>query len=90
MKETRMPPAYSANLVANSGNTIYGVSVIEYGIPSVICGYDPSKGCSVSELRTNISTSNMSWCMGIKGEMSGTVCVTFTWDMYIYIYMSSL
>ena len=28
MKETRMPPALSANLVANSGNTIYGVSVI--------------------------------------------------------------
>ena len=28
MKETRMPPAESANLVANSGNTIYGVSVI--------------------------------------------------------------
>ena len=27
------------------------------------------------------------WCMGIKGEMSGTVCVTFTWDMYIYIYI---
>ena len=30
-------------------------------------------------------TSNGSWCMGIKGEMSGTVCVTFTWDMYIYM-----
>ena len=28
MKETRMPPALSANLVANSGNTIPGVSVI--------------------------------------------------------------
>ena len=28
MKETRMPPVYSANLVANSGNTIYNVSVI--------------------------------------------------------------
>ena len=28
--------------------------------------------------------SNGSWCMGIKGEMSGTVCVTFTWYMYIY------
>ena len=28
--------------------------------------------------------SNGSWCMCIKGEMSGTVCVTFTWDMYIY------
>ena len=22
--------------------------------------------------------------MGIKGEMSGTVCVPFTWYMYIY------
>ena len=32
-------------------------------------------------------TSNGSWCMGIKGEMSGTVCVTFTWDVYIYIYI---
>ena len=29
MKETRMPPASAANLVANSGNTIYGVSVID-------------------------------------------------------------
>ena len=29
MKETRMPPAQSANLAANSGNTIYGVGVIE-------------------------------------------------------------
>ena len=28
--------------------------------------------------------------MGIKGEMSGTVCVTFTWDMYIYIYIYEL
>ena len=32
----------------------------------------------------NYWTSNGSWCMGIKGEMSGTVCVTFTWYMYIY------
>ena len=28
MKETRVPPAYAANLVANSGNTIYGVEII--------------------------------------------------------------
>ena len=28
MKETRMPPVQSANLVANNGSTIYGVSVI--------------------------------------------------------------
>ena len=32
-------------------------------------------------------TGNRSWCMGIKGEMSGMVCVKFTWDMYIYIYI---
>ena len=32
-----------------------------------------------------IPTSNGSWCMGIKGEMSGTVCLTFTWDMYTYM-----
>ena len=24
-------------------------------------------------------TSNGLWCMGIKGEMSGTVCVAFIW-----------
>ena len=29
MKETRMPPALAVNRVANSGNTIYGVGVIE-------------------------------------------------------------
>ena len=34
-----------------------------------------------------LTTSNGSWCMGIKGEMSGTVCVTFTWHMYIYIWV---
>ena len=33
-------------------------------------------------------TSNGSWCMGIKGEMSGTVCVTFTWYMYIWVVYS--
>ena len=29
MKDTRMPPAKAANLVANSGKTIYGVGVID-------------------------------------------------------------
>ena len=37
-----------------------------------------------TSFRRNNDTSNGSWCMGIKGEMSGTVCVTFTWYMYIY------
>ena len=45
-------------------------------------------GRSAAETMTNCAqcarTSNGSWCMGIKGEMSGTVCVTFTWYMYIY------
>ena len=40
-------------------------------------------------MRYKVVTSNRSWCMGIKGEMSGTVCVTFTWDMYIYIWVVS-
>ena len=38
----------------------------------------------VTEWCWKYMTSNGSWCMGIKGEMSGTVCVTFTWYMYIY------
>ena len=41
-------------------------------------------------LREIRDTSNGSWCIGIKGEMSGTVCVTFTWDIYIYIYIYEL
>ena len=28
MKKTCMPPVHAANLVANSGNTLYGVQVI--------------------------------------------------------------
>ena len=29
MKVTQMPPVHAANLVANNGNTAYGVGVIE-------------------------------------------------------------
>ena len=29
MKVTQMPPVHAANLVANSGNTVYGVGVID-------------------------------------------------------------
>ena len=29
MKVTQMPPVHAANLVVNSGNTAYGVDVIE-------------------------------------------------------------
>ena len=38
----------------------------------------------------NIKTSNGSWYMGIKGEMSGTVCVTLTWDLDIYELFTAL
>ena len=41
-------------------------------------------GQSGFETQKKHTTSNGSWCMGIKGEMSDTVCVTFTWYMYIY------
>ena len=30
MKEARMPQAHAANLVANSGNALYGVQVITH------------------------------------------------------------
>ena len=40
MKETRMLPAQAANLVANSGNTIYGVNVIAH--PGCSTAPDPS------------------------------------------------
>ena len=35
-------------------------------------------GCLLSE-RVNTITSNGSWCMCIKGEMSRSVCVTLIW-----------
>ena len=48
---------------------------------------DPKGSMQHPQIVPDCSTSNGSWCMGIKGEMSGTVCVTFTWDMYIYIWV---
>ena len=38
-KVTQMPPVYAANLVANSGNTVYGVDVIVWIIISYLCTY---------------------------------------------------
>ena len=35
MKVTQIPPVHSANLVANSGNTAYGVDVIGPTIPEI-------------------------------------------------------
>ena len=46
--------------------------------------HDVPSAISYDVICFNKVTSNGSWCMGIKGEMSGTVCVTFTWYMYIY------
>ena len=45
MKVTQMPPVYAANLVANSGNTAYGVDIINL----------EQKGCDfVDHASTNI------------------------------------
>ena len=49
-----------------------------------IFDYMPGYQNSSIRIGRQVGTSNGSWCMGIKGEMSGTVCVTFTWYMYIY------
>ena len=56
-------------------------SAISIRVTSLAVGQ--SKNCH----RAKAKTSNGSWCIGIKGEMSGTVCVTFTWDIYIYIWV---
>ena len=56
-------------------------------LPTHICVTRPqwvNQGLWHHMASLNHNTSNGSWCMGIKGEMSGTVCVTFTWYMYIY------
>ena len=51
----------------------------------IACGFRSQWALEIeAECRIYASTSNGSWCMGIKGEMSGTVCVTFTWYMHIY------
>ena len=50
----------------------------------IMTGYYFTVNNLVKSLQYGAVTSNGSWCMGIKGEMSGTVCVTFTWYMYIY------
>ena len=55
------------------------LSFIRPSMPSVWKSMDHTK---IVQKR---KTSNGSWCIGIKGEMSGTVCVTFTWDIYIYM-----
>ena len=50
-------------------------------LPNMVCNtHNKYRGAGLS-----VDTSNGSWCIGIKGEMSGTVCVTFTWDIYIYM-----
>ena len=55
MKETRMPPAQSANLVANSGNTIYGVSVI-----TILRWYiDEHQGLDNTSLKDEVHTTDI-------------------------------
>ena len=55
--------------------------------PNLVVGQAPARVRWWGKIWVTEETSNGSWCMGIKGEMSGTVCGTFTWDMYIYIYI---
>ena len=64
MKETRMPPAQSANLVANSGNTIYGVSVIDQSDITCVTKDDPFQWCiyvspGISPWWCHMETSNL-------------------------------
>ena len=71
-----------------AGRTSAG-RVIKRDIDQVLCirNWRTESCVCYVKAASDMETSNGSWCMGIKGEMSGTVCVTFTWDMYIYIYI---
>ena len=74
---------------ANILDNIFGMTVyVNISVIDTLGQADPLVPfvCSQHGVSGHQLTSNGSWCMGIKGEMSGTVCVTFTWDMYIYIY----
>ena len=79
----------SFNIVSTVTNFSYVITMTPTNKPY---GGHLSNRCTksritINKVATNNHTSNGSWCMGIKGEMSGTVCVTFTWDMYIYIWV---
>ena len=63
-----------------------GLTVLKCGQVQSIIHVMRCRLCMV-KLQYKLHTSNGSWCIGIKGEMSGTVCVTFTWDIYIYIWV---
>ena len=66
-------------------NKLYHITFIFARCRRSSAAVTPGKyGCNSKDL-TNAMTSNGSWCIGIKGEMSGTVCVTFTWDIHIYM-----
>ena len=86
---------YLAEMINNKGNLTDHITEIEKkvkGATATIIAATGSKELKGIEIQAIwqmvdaiiIPTSNGSWCMGIKGEMSGTVCVTFTWYMYIY------
>ena len=55
-----------------------------------ICSFlsNPGQRMMSGNWSNNHQTSNGSWCIGIKGEMSGTVCVTFIWDIYRWVVYS--
>ena len=54
-KVTQMPPVHAANLVANSGNTAYGVDVI---VISWIVTYRPGKGLVLISSRVELIKSH--------------------------------
>ena len=86
MKETRMPPAKSANLSANSGNSIYGVSVIVY---SAICSDADQK--KISKFRVTGLCVGNSPVIGEFPTQRGNNAenVSIWWrhhDSYIFLY----
>ena len=73
MKETRMPPAKAANLVANSGNTIYGVGVI--GEQSLVDFFKLPHRPYANKLLWHISTYDPE-ILSAKGDKTSQLCIS--------------
>ena len=67
MKETRMPPAQSANLAANSDNTIYGVGVIR-PIGTMQWNFNLNSSIFIKKMHLKMLLRNGSHF--VQGEMS--------------------
>ena len=87
MKVTQMPPVHAADLVANRGNTAYGVDVIAIHIihmyrkieHSVVLWYCRDQSIyAPSQWETSLQCNNVSHWLGAELDWSLILCDTHT------------